>query len=125
MGVVVVKLIIVDDNHLARSSMDAMLTACNFRVESASSGSQAMQIAESFEPDVLIVDFHLDDGLDGVQVAEMFRESFPQIINIIISGYSVGEIESRVQYLPLTHVLAKPVRLEQLLELIRRENGTQ
>lgn len=61
----------VDDERSVRDSLSMLLRTDNYEVRSASSGSEALQVAnEGFCPDVLIVDFNLGQPPDGAEIAE-------------------------------------------------------
>jgi len=64
----------VDDDASVRASLQLLLNAEGYGVNSAASGREAIQcVRAGFNPDVLIVDSQIDDDMDGAEVAEQLR----------------------------------------------------
>lgn len=67
----------VDDERSVRDSLSMLLRTDNYEVRSASSGSEALEVAnEGFCPDVLIVDFNLGQPPNGAAIAEQLCRVF-------------------------------------------------
>jgi CheY-like chemotaxis protein len=66
----------VEDEQAVRDSLALVLSGEGYALSSAASGPAAMQlVAEGFRPDVLIVDFNLDDEMNGADVAQQLRRN--------------------------------------------------
>jgi CheY-like chemotaxis protein len=64
----------VDDEQVVRDSLALVLRGHGYALANAASGSVALQlVAEGFRPDILIVDFYLEDELNGADVAQQVR----------------------------------------------------
>jgi CheY-like chemotaxis protein len=64
----------VEDEQAVRDAVSMLLRAHGYFVTGAASGPEALQLAsEGLRPDVLIVDFNLDDEMNGAEVAEKIR----------------------------------------------------
>jgi CheY-like chemotaxis protein len=78
----------VDDERSVRQSMSVLLGTDGYEVSSVANGTDALNLASGgFHPDVLIVDFNLDQGMTGVAVAQQVSRTlryFPPLI--ILSG---------------------------------------
>lgn len=71
-----IKLLVVDDHPVVRSGLSALLASAP-EVEvvgAASSGHEALDLAEELNPDVVLCDLRLGDGLDGVDVTAALRK---------------------------------------------------
>ena len=68
------RLLVVDDEPNIRELLSASLRYAGFEVATAADGQQALALAESFRPDLLVLDVMMP-GLDGWQVAEQLLES--------------------------------------------------
>ena len=65
----------VDDEPSVRSSLATLLRTDGYDVHGATSGSEALRmVSEGMEPDILIVDFNLDQNMNGAEVAEQIRK---------------------------------------------------
>ena len=66
----------VDDEQAVRDSLVLILGGEGYTLSSAASGSAALLlVAEGFRPDVLIVDFNLDDEMNGADAAQQLRHT--------------------------------------------------
>src|SRR4051794_40967794 len=68
------RLLVVDDEPNIRELLSASLRYAGFEVETASDGQQALAMAESFRPDLLLLDVMMP-GLDGFGVVRRLRQS--------------------------------------------------
>ena len=115
------RVLIVEDNADAREAWSTLLTSWGYRVEGAGDGERALQLVESFDPQILLLDLRLPRK-DGLAVLRDTRANGWQIPTIVISGE--GEIEDAVQSIKLGayDYLRKPVdphHLEVLLNNLR------
>lgn len=69
-----IRVVVVDDHHLFRHGLKAMLEAEGFDVVGeAVSGEHAVDVAATVEPDVVIMDLHMP-GISGVEATRRIRE---------------------------------------------------
>jgi two-component system, NarL family, nitrate/nitrite response regulator NarL len=88
--------LIVDDNEDFLASASRLLRSQGLEVvDCASSGEQALKLAEKHRPDIVLVDVELGDE-DGVVVAEQVRERSPSSSVILISAYDREELAELV-----------------------------
>jgi DNA-binding LytR/AlgR family response regulator len=115
-----VKVLVVDDERLARVRLMRMLERMPGIeiVGEADRGSTALVLVESLKPDLLMLDLEMP-GLDGIAVAQ--KQGLPPIIfTTAHPGYAVQAFE-----LDAVDYLMKPVRqdrLEQALEKVKRRH---
>ena len=79
----------VDDDDAMRRSTALLLRVAGFDTREAASGEQALSQAESLRGklDVLIVDYHLGNGMTGTEVAEDFARLLGHAVpTIILTG---------------------------------------
>jgi PAS domain S-box-containing protein len=115
------RILVVDDNRDAAESLGLLLSAEGHTVQMAFDGLMALELAASFEPEVVLLDIGLP-GLDGYAVAQRLREQ-PETraaLIIAITGYGQGEDRARAIALGFDHYLIKPVDLTQINELLVR-----
>src|SRR5690606_20871319 len=66
------RVLVVDDNHDTADSVGMLLESAGFATRVAYDGIAALEEAEAFRPEVVLLDIGLP-GLDGYQVAERLR----------------------------------------------------
>lgn len=67
------RLLVVDDEPNIRELLSASLRFSGFEVETAEDGRQALQHAQSYDPDLIVLDVMMPD-IDGFAVATKLRE---------------------------------------------------
>lgn len=68
-------ILVVEDERLIARSVEAQLRTLGYAVAgSARSGEEAIRLAEECLPDLILMDIHLGDGVDGVQAADRIRQ---------------------------------------------------
>jgi DNA-binding response OmpR family regulator len=112
-----VRVLIVDDERMARESLQVLLIACKFEVSIAANYDQALEAAKATVPDVAIIDWQLADAHDGLTVARALCEFAPKIRILMTSGNT--NHEEQMPKHPTFHFLAKPYQLATLLTYLR------
>lgn len=118
------KVLIAEDEESFRIVFPQFLTSQGFEVQTTADGRSAISLGESFVPDILIVDWMLDD-LSGIDVALALREANPQLGVIFITGFSKDELCARAadRNLERFECLEKPFRVAKILEAIEAVSG--
>lgn len=112
--------LIVEDDPAILMVLSAYLSGEGYRVLQAENGEKAFEIlATKPHLDMMITDFRLPGGINGVQIAEPAVKLRPELKVIFISGYAheVRETDS-----PITRkapILDKPFDLDELQELMQ------
>ena len=112
-------ILIVDDNRDAAESLSMVLRHQGHRVRTAYSGLEAVEVAEFFRPDLVLLDIGLP-GFDGFEVAARLRR-IPALAHtalVALSGYSSDGMRQRSKDAGFRAYLVKPADGETLLRLI-------
>jgi CheY-like chemotaxis protein len=107
------RILVVDDNTDAANMLEIFLSMEDHEVRTAFTGHDAIQAAEEFQPDTVILDIGLPD-IDGYEVAKRLRERSPDICLIALSGWGQDEDRRRSNEAGFNHHLVKPVNIEEL-----------
>jgi PAS domain S-box-containing protein len=115
------RVLIVDDEEDARELVSVMLTKSGAAMKCASSSSEAMEIIESWRPDVLIADIGMpvEDGYGLIKrVRALPRESGGQTPALALTAYA--RTEDRVRALSAGYQvhLSKPVDRVELAAVV-------
>lgn len=110
-------ILIVDDEKTIRSFLKVSLETQNYKCVEAECGANALMLAASHHPDILILDLGLPD-MDGVDLIRKLRE-ISQIPIIVVSAR--GHDREKVEALDAgaDDYLTKPFSVSELLARIR------
>ncbi len=114
------KVLVVDDEPMYRENLQEVISEQGHDVEIARDGRSAIEVGERFCPDVLIVDWMLQNDLCGLEVSESLRESNPRLTTIIITGYPAQTIRVQAEESKVFAFLEKPFELDDIRETVRR-----
>ena len=101
----------VDNEKQITDAMTMLLSRWKCNVKSASSENQIKQIlADSFIPDIMLVDYQLDHGKTGLEFIEKIRSNTGiEIPAIIVTADHSPEVESKIKSTGVS-MLRKPVK---------------
>ena len=104
------RILIVDDNADAANSLALVLSLDGHVTEAVFSATEALNRADSFRPEVILLDIGLPE-MDGYQVARHLRQR-PDLAGIRIvalTGYGQSEDVKRAREVGFDDHLTKPV----------------
>jgi DNA-binding NarL/FixJ family response regulator len=118
--------LIVENEPLIAFDLEAILRALGFDVCGlASNPREAVELATSRRPDLVLMDVYLDEGLQGIKAAKWLRDAC-DIPVLFVTGHSDPDTVARIrEALPEVHVCAKPVAPHRLAEAIAGATGWQ
>jgi CheY-like chemotaxis protein/two-component sensor histidine kinase len=114
------RVLVVDDNADAATSMALLLRAAGHVTEAAHDGPAAVAAAERFRPDVVLLDIGLP-GMDGYEVARRLRAAGDgrRPLLVAVTGYGGDVVRRRATEAGFDHHLVKPVDPEAVQALFR------
>ena len=116
------KVIVADDEKLIANNIARRIEESNgaFRVISrAGTGTEALEQVREMLPDVVFSDIKMPE-MDGIELIARLRETQPDILCVIISGYSDFDyMKAAIQNSAVDYLL-KPVNPEELKRLLQR-----
>jgi signal transduction histidine kinase/CheY-like chemotaxis protein len=115
------RVLLVEDNEVARTSVEELLSGEGAHVTAAADGQSALDFLERADFDVLLLDLNLPD-LDGTLVLQQLADSGKNLgRKIVISGDARPERLIQVKALGADEVLAKPVSLARIRAAILKD----
>ncbi|MHB1618286.1 MAG: LytR/AlgR family response regulator transcription factor [Metallibacterium sp.] len=113
------RVLIADDEPLARARLQALLRDCNGAelVGSVGSARAALEALPVLKPTVLLLDIEMP-GVDGLALAERIARLTPPPQVIFCTAYAQHAL--RAYELKAADYLLKPVRIERLREALER-----
>ena len=116
------KVIVADDERLIANNIARRIEDSNkaFHVVSrAGTGLEALEQAAELLPDVVFSDIKMPE-MDGIELSARLRGTHPDILCVIISGYSDFDyMKAAIQNSAVDYLL-KPVNPEELKRLLQR-----
>ena len=116
--------LIVEDEPLIAIDLEATLRTLGFDVCGlASNPIEAVELATSHQPDVVLMDVYLDAGRQAINAAKWLREACG-IPVLFITVHSDWETVARIRdLLPGAPLCAKPLRRDRLAAAIAGATG--
>jgi PAS domain S-box-containing protein len=114
-------ILVVEDDLEVQSAVAGMLRELGYRVLTADSGDEALEIIKQGEkPDVLFTDVVMPKSLPSPQLAAEARKHIPDLAVLFTSGYTRNALISGGRLHEGVQLLSKPYRREQLAHRIRQ-----
>ncbi len=114
-----VRVLCIDNDTDILTAMSGLLSRWGCQLKLALNGAEARQhCCDGFEPQVILTDYHLDDGETGVALVERLRREFSPVPTVVISADRQPELQAQCQTLGLSY-LSKPVKPLKLRALLQ------
>ncbi len=113
------KILVVDDEHLIRWSLEQNLKKQGYEVVSAGNGEDALRIAREEQPDLMLLDIQLP-GISGLEVLEKIKEQDEEIIVIMVTAHGALETAVHAMRLGAYDYINKPFNLDEMAIVIRK-----
>ena len=105
--------------------LQAGLSRAGYRVDAATSGHEGLELYRSGSYDVVLCDFAMDGGPDGLEVCRTIRticaeENRPKTPCILLTGWSSELVENdpRASEAGVDLILTKPIQMTDLLDVL-------
>jgi CheY-like chemotaxis protein len=111
------RVILIDDDHLARAILVEWLQDAGFQVMDFSEPREALGTFDSGrQPHVIITDVDLGSALNGFDIAEVAHQLWPAVSVIRVSGMPTGHTGQKLD--PDDRYLRKPFSGDCLLQML-------
>ncbi len=108
-----VKLLVVEDEALVAMHLENCLKALGYEVRSASSGEEALELAQAWWPQLALMDIHLAGVIDGIEAADELRRRF-HVPSVFLTAYADEQTIQRAKKAEPVGYLVKPFREREL-----------
>lgn len=117
-----IKILICDDEGIVRDSLQFILQK-NFRgeceSETARNGRLAIELAESFRPDIIMMDIQMP-GINGIDAMREIRKENRNVVFIILTAYDKFEYSQAAIDLGVFSYLTKPINKDKFCDVLRQ-----
>ena len=113
------RLLIVDDEEIARKNLQHIFTKENYTVITAADGAEALAELETSEFDLLLTDLRMGT-IDGMELLEKAKAKYPDTKVIMITAYA--SIPSAIEAIKkgAFSYIAKPFKLEEVRAAVKQ-----
>ena len=120
------RIVVADDNADSAASLAMMLRILGHEVQTAHDGQQAVELAETFRPDVMLLDIGMP-RMDGYEAAQHLRKNpeLGRVILIALTGWGQDDDKRRAEEAGFNHHVTKPIDLAALQSLLKPLNCDQ
>ena len=110
--------LIVDNEPAGLAALGNLLTRWGWQVHAARNAEQAL--AAPWRPDLCILDFHLDDGLTGLDVWHQLRAQHADVATVMLTADRDAALRQRLMDagISLLYKPLKPLALRQVLQRV-------
>ena len=117
------RILIVDDNRDGADSLAMLLQIMGNDTRTAHDGQEAVDVAEEFRPDVMLLDIGLPK-LNGYEACRRIREQpwGRSVVLIALTGWGQEDDRRRSQEAGFDHHMVKPVDPQDLMKLLAELN---
>ncbi len=111
--------LVVDDDAGMRDMLAARLTTRGFRIVICGSGSEAIEVIQRDDVDVVVSDVNMK-AMDGVELCKRVLEHRPQLPVILITAFGSMDLAIQAIRAGAYDFLPKPFEIDQLVLAIER-----
>ena len=114
-----IKILIIDDDLMNCDLLTTVFTRHGYRVISATSGREGLQLFRAHAPRVTLIDLRMPE-MDGLTVLKEIRAIDPSAPVIILGGGATEIQENQARTLRVTDFIRKGLSLDILVEAVHR-----
>jgi PAS domain S-box-containing protein len=114
------KILIVEDNTINQKLVISILKEY-YNTDLANCGEVAVLLAEKKKYDVILMDIHLGEGIDGLTATRIIKQNSKNITTpiIAVTGYTMIGDKDRILAEGCNYYLGKPYKKSALLEIVQ------
>ncbi|MCX7771303.1 MAG: response regulator [Proteobacteria bacterium] len=113
------KILVVDDDPIARDVVFSILSKEGYYVVSAQDGFQAIDMMRKKDFSLLITDLVMP-GIDGIELIKSALKISPEIASVVMTAYGTLDIALKAIELGAYDYITKPFKIEEILFLVSR-----
>lgn len=112
-------ILLVEDNETTAENVGRLLTKKGYAISVVTTGKEAIMLAPTVDPDVVLLDLGLPD-LSGYEVAKAIRAWSKKPVLVALTGYGQREDKEKTAEAGFRYHLTKPVAIADLEAVFRK-----
>src|SRR5512139_2106871 len=113
------RVLVIDDEEIARKNLEHILMKENYDVMTAADGAQALRELESSEFDAVLTDLRMGK-VDGMDLLERVKIKYPDTKVIMVTGYATVPSAIEAMKKGAFHYIAKPFKLDEVRDTVKQ-----
>ncbi len=114
-----IRVLLADDQKILRDGLRALLQSAEISViGDASNGREAVEMALSLKPDVILMDIRMPE-MDGVEATRQIKQQLPQTVIIVLTTFDDDEYIIKAMTYGASGYLLKDIDSTRLIQAIR------
>ncbi|HTP04170.1 MAG TPA: endopeptidase La [Nitrospirota bacterium] len=113
------RVLVIDDEEIARKNLAHVLVKENYDVMTAADGAEALRALESSEFDAVLTDLRMGK-IDGMDLLERVKIKYPDTKVIMVTGYATIPSAIEAMKKGAFHYIAKPFKLDEVRDTVKR-----
>jgi DNA-binding NtrC family response regulator len=113
------RILVIDDDESIRETLSKALEKAGYVVETAESGTEAIEKAQANFYNLALIDIRLPD-MEGTKLLTAMKDTTPKMTKIILTGYPALENAIEAVNKGADSYVRKPVDIEELLRVIKK-----
>jgi DNA-binding NtrC family response regulator len=118
------RILVTDDDENIRKVVSAILRDNGYEVDTAETGTEAIEKTKNAHFDLMLVDIKLPD-MEGTELLTKVHDTVPRIRKIIVTGYPTLQNAMVSVNKGADGYVMKPFDVEKLLEVIKEQLDKQ
>jgi DNA-binding NtrC family response regulator len=111
------RILIVEDDQLARDNLVHILTRGEYEIDAAASGMEALRRLDRKTYDLVLTDFRME-RMDGMEILSKVKERHPDTEVIMITAYATVDSAIAAMKKGAFHYLSKPYSIDEARALV-------
>ncbi len=113
-------ILLAEDNEANASTISSYLGAKGYRLERARTGQEAVELAQTHHPDLILMDIQMPD-LDGLEASRQIRADprLSETIIVALTALAMPQDSERCLAAGINEYIRKPIKLKELAEAVR------
>jgi two-component system cell cycle response regulator DivK len=118
------RVMIVEDNELNMKLFNDLLEAHNFQTKQTSNGLEALELARTHRPDLILMDIQLPE-VSGLEVTKWLKEDdeLARIPVIAVTAFAMKGDEERIRQGGCEAYISKPISVMKFIETVKSYLG--
>jgi DNA-binding NtrC family response regulator len=113
------RVLVVDDEAIARENLVHILTKAGHRAEETADGREALAVLSREPFDLVLTDLRMPD-MDGMDLLAAIKRRHPEVEVIVVTGHAAVDTAVAAMRLGAFTYVAKPVHVEEVLAQVAK-----